>query len=168
MTTQERVAAWVRTALNEEAPRDVPERAYRALEEAIELAQACGLGAGSAHTLVERVYAKPVGDPKKELAGCQVTLYAVAEALGANLESEFEIEMVRINRPEVIERVRRRRNEMHDARAEPSPDQSRVFVVEQMRKLASEWRTRYPLNKHAHDWAAMLEARADAISVKLV
>lgn len=102
MTAQERVAAWVRSTLGE--GQDIPERAYRALEEAIELAQACGLGAASAHTLVERVYAKPVGDPKKELAGCQVTLYAVAEALGASLESEFEIEMVRINRPEVIER----------------------------------------------------------------
>lgn len=111
MTAQERVASWVRSTLGEETLRNIAERAYRALEEAIELAQACGLGAASAHTLVERVFAKPVGDPKKELAGCQVTLYAAAEALSANLESEFEIEMVRINRLEVIERVRRRRNE---------------------------------------------------------
>lgn len=111
MTAQERVATWVRSTLGEETLHDIPERAYRALEEAIELAQACGLGAASAHALVERVFAKPVGDPKKELAGCQVTLYAVAEALGAKLESEFEIEMVRINRPEVIDRVRWRRNE---------------------------------------------------------
>lgn len=123
-TPQERVAAWVRSTLGDDDARNVPERALRAAEEVIELAQACGLGQSSLHMLVEYVFSRPVGDPKKEIAGCTVTLYAIAEALGANLESEFEIEIARIHRPEVVERVRRRQTEKREVVSSdiPHPD----------------------------------------------
>ena len=114
LTNQARVVAWVRHTLGDEELRNRPVRALRFAEEAIELAQACGVDASALHKLVDYVFSRPVGEPSKELGGCLLTLYTVAETLGVSLNDEFETELVRVHSPEVIERVRRRQAEKRE------------------------------------------------------
>jgi hypothetical protein len=106
-TNQSRIAAWVREVFDEATATNVPERALRLAEEALELAQACGVEAAALHRLVDYVFGRPVGEPAQEIAGTMVTLYSTAHALGVNADAAFEAELVRIQQPEVIERVRR-------------------------------------------------------------
>ena len=108
---QPRVAAWVREVFTNAEAEDVPERALRMAEEALELAQACNVDAEILHRLVDYVFSRPVGAPEKEIAGTMVTVYALAAALGADAQAEFETELLRIQQPEVIERCRRRQHE---------------------------------------------------------
>lgn len=132
--SQDRVRAWVRSTFSEHEARDVPERSLRMVEEAIELAQACKVDAATVHRLVDYVFSRPVGEPNQELAGCMVTLYALAVALDLDADTELDTEIKRINRPEVIERCRRRQHEKRAAlvaapklpggrRHEPGPTQ---------------------------------------------
>ena len=117
MTRQNRIAAWAVKVLGEEAATNIPERSLRTAEEAIELAQACGVDAASVHRLVDYVFSRPVGNPAQEIAGTMVTLYAMAAAVGVHADTEFEIEVERIHQPEVIERCQRRQIEKREALA---------------------------------------------------
>ena len=75
-------------------------------EEALELAQAVGVGRrDQLHRLVDYVFSRPAGKPAQEIAGSMVTLYAAASALGIDADEAFYAELSRIQRPEVIERV---------------------------------------------------------------
>jgi hypothetical protein len=49
-------------------------RTHRFLEEALELAQACGCTADDAHQLVDYTFGRPVGDIDQEVGGTMVTL----------------------------------------------------------------------------------------------
>lgn len=51
---------------------------------------------------------------------------------------------------------------------DPTTRSDRALVASAMRMLANEWRSKYPQNRHANEWAAALEARAGAITVGLV
>lgn len=113
-TYQERVSAWTHMVLGD-AALNIPERALRAAEEVLELAQACGVPSTQVHRLVDYVFSRPIGDPAKEIAGSMLTLYAVAEALNIDADEQFEKEMARVKLPEVIERVRRRQQEKREA-----------------------------------------------------
>lgn len=115
MTNQSRVTTWVREVFSEADATNAPERSLRLVEEAIELSQACGIGAEAVHRLVDYVFSRPVGVPPQEIAGCMVTLYAAAAALGIDAQEEFETELARIQQPEIIERVRRRQAEKRAA-----------------------------------------------------
>lgn len=114
---QFRVTNWVRTVFSEKEATDVPERALRTAEEALELAQACGVDAATLHRLVDYVMGRPAGEPAQEIAGTMVTLYAMAGALGVDADAVFEVELERIQRPEVIERCQRRQHEKREALA---------------------------------------------------
>lgn len=114
-SSQSRVSTWVRSTFSEQEAQDVPERSLRMVEETIELAQACKVDASTVHRLVDYVFSRPVGEPNQELAGCMVTLYALAVALDLDADAELETELERINRPEVIERCRRRQHEKRAA-----------------------------------------------------
>ena len=103
-TKQSRVASWVRSVFSEKESIDIPERALRTAEEALELAQACGVDAATLHRLVDYVMGRPAGKPAQEIAGTMVTLYAMAGALGVDADAVFEVELERIQQPEVIER----------------------------------------------------------------
>ena len=111
---QQQVAAWIRIALGEESAANGPERSLRLVEEAVELAQALGVGADEIHRLVDYVFKRPDGNAEREIAGCQVTLYGVASAIGVDVEHAFAEELVRIHQPEVIERVQRRQKEKRE------------------------------------------------------
>jgi hypothetical protein len=115
MNNQPRIASWVRKVFTESESTNAPERSLRVAEEAIELAQACGIDAEALHRLVDYVCGRPIGEPAKEIAGCLVTVYAAAEALGVDAQEQFEIEVSRIHQPEVIDRVRRRQKEKREA-----------------------------------------------------
>lgn len=108
---QARVAAWARKIFGYEVASNVPERTLRFVEEAAELAQACGASAAELHRLIDYVFSRPTGEPAKEIAGSMVTLYALASALDVDADKMLEAELVRIHRPEVIERVLRRQQE---------------------------------------------------------
>lgn len=71
-------------------------RALRFLEEAVELAQAVGLEPEKIKTVVDVVYAKPVGDEFQELGGVMLTLAVLLEALGWNHDKAFENELCRV------------------------------------------------------------------------
>lgn len=108
---QSRVAEWVRSTLGAEVASNAAERSLRAAEEAIELAQACGSDVAALHRLVDYVFSRPAGEPGQEIAGTLVSTYAVAAALGVDANEVLDVELARINTPEVIERVRRRQSE---------------------------------------------------------
>jgi hypothetical protein len=112
---QSRVTAWVREVFTNAETEDVPERALRMAEEALELAQACDVDAATLHRLVDYVFSRPVGAPGAEIAGTMVTVYALAAALGVDAQTVFEAELLRIRQPEVIERCRRRQHEKRAA-----------------------------------------------------
>lgn len=108
---QERVGRWVVSTFGEAIASNGKERALRVAEEALELAQALGVTRVQLHRLVDYVFGRPVGLPSQEIAGCMVTLAAVAGAVGADLERVVWHEMVRIETPEVVARCRARQDE---------------------------------------------------------
>lgn len=112
---QGQVASWVKDTLGEESSTNGIEGTLRFVEEALELAQSLGISSETIARLVLYVYARPVGKPDQEIAGCLVTLYGAASALGVDAHSEFEKEIVRIRQPEVMDRVRRRQQEKRAA-----------------------------------------------------
>jgi hypothetical protein len=115
MTKQERVHVWVREVFTDKEAIDVAERSLRVAEEALELAQACGIDVETLHRLVDYVMSRPTGKPAQEVAGTMVTLYAIATPLNIDADTEFAIELERISQPEVIDRCRRRQHEKREA-----------------------------------------------------
>lgn len=82
---QDRVAGWVIRTFGAPVLRDHEERGLRHAEEAIELAQVLGIDKDRMHLLIDRVYARPVGEVHQELAGSFVTLLAAAESCGIDM-----------------------------------------------------------------------------------
>lgn len=72
------------------------ERAFRFIEEAIELAQALGLNHEEVVAVVNRNYQVDAGDVAKELAQTQFTLYALAESIGEDAEGLCRSELSRV------------------------------------------------------------------------
>ena len=104
---QRLVTDWCRRAFGAESQEDRGKRVLRFLEEAIELYQAEGGDPDQARALLDRVYARPAGDPRGEVGGVQVTLlsYCSAAGLCADECEAAEIERV-LARP--VDEVRRR------------------------------------------------------------
>lgn len=118
MNNQARVTEWAGKVFTEAELCDIPERALRVLEEAGELAQACGVTVEQAHKLIDYVFSRDTGMPDNEVAGTMVTLYALCAVMGIMAQGTFEREIKRINTTEVIERVRRRQKEKREAVSE--------------------------------------------------
>jgi len=70
-------------------------RALRFAEEAIELAQACGVSEDKAAELVSVVYSRPMGSVQQEIGGSMVTLAVLCHTVGFDLEDSFKIEILR-------------------------------------------------------------------------
>lgn len=105
---QERVSAWCVTCFGETTAYDVVERNWRFLEEALELVQALGGNADDAHELVDYVFRREAGDPPQEVGGTMVTLAASVAANGLSIVDAAFAELERIERPEIIENIRRK------------------------------------------------------------
>lgn len=103
---QQRVKGWLMDCFSMEVCRDVTERNHRFIEEAIELVQSKGCTASEVHQLVDYVFSRPAGDPAQEVGGVMVTLSALCSAASIEMEKAAEVELARILRPEVMERIR--------------------------------------------------------------
>lgn len=108
---QNRVGKWVRTCFGRQSLRSPKERAQRMLEEAVELAQAVGLSQEDADRVLKDVYARPAGEIGQEVGGVANTLAALCAGLDHDLETEAWREMLRVEKPEVIEKCRRKQAE---------------------------------------------------------
>ncbi|QJB22121.1 hypothetical protein XccvBFoX6_gp63c [Xanthomonas phage FoX6] len=108
---QKRAHNWALEAVGPSQAADVRTRMDRFIEEAIELAQSTGYDRERIANLVEYVYGRPAGEPGQELGGVSITLACVAAAMDLNLEVAAETEYVRVNGPEVIERVRAKQHD---------------------------------------------------------
>jgi hypothetical protein len=124
----QRIAAWVVQVFGEDVLRDRVERAARVLEEALELAQACGVSRETAEGLVARVYARPPGDAAIEAAQVGVCLIAWAEGAQEDLGTLVDDEIDRIESLPV-EKIRAR----HAAKVRAGI--AREVVVEEKMKI---------------------------------
>jgi hypothetical protein len=103
---QERVVAWGEFCFQESSMINVGERTHRFLEEALELAQSTGCSKEAAHELVEYVFNRPKGESAQEVGGVMVTLAALCNSIGTWMIRDGEMELYRINQPEIIEKIR--------------------------------------------------------------
>lgn len=94
--TQNDVLEWVRRTFGEAFLND-RERSLRFIEEAVELVQALGLPADDVRRVTDHVYARPDGDYPQEMGGVIITLEALAEHVGVNLDRQASLEWERIN-----------------------------------------------------------------------
>lgn len=97
------VALWVHACFGEMVAGDAEERNYRFLEEAIELVQSCGGTAEDCHQLVDYVFNRPVGESHQEVGGVMITLAALCEAQGLDMDAGGTDELARVWRkiPEI-------------------------------------------------------------------
>lgn len=95
-TFQRRVRDWMIDCFGLKISADTMERNHRFLEESLELVQALGCTASEAHQLVDYVFGRPVGQTKQEIGGVMVTLAALCEAAGYDMEACGEIELIRV------------------------------------------------------------------------
>lgn len=93
---QGKVSDWVREAFGDVAASDTVERNHRFLEEALELVQSIGCTREDAHTLVDYVFDRPVGDPHQEVGGVLVTLMALCSANHINAGAAGNAELRRV------------------------------------------------------------------------
>lgn len=101
------VTDWCRRAFASESQENRGKRVLRFFEEAMELFQAEGGSREQVEALLDRVFARPAGDPGQEVGGVSVTLlsYCSAAGLSADECEAAEIERV-LARP--LENARRR------------------------------------------------------------
>lgn len=94
---QTEVGRWMLECFGEEIAADRIERADRFIEEALELAQTIpGFTVDRARALVEYVFARPVGERGQEVGGVGVTLAALCNTYGLNIEQEWRRELARV------------------------------------------------------------------------
>ncbi|WP_411839555.1 hypothetical protein [Paracoccus sp. ME4] len=105
---QRRTGTWVRQAFGRNSLESPIERAQRILEEAAELAQAVGLPASQARSVITDVYAREPGDVGQEVGGLMVCIGALCEGLGVDMAAATEREMSRVEAPAVIAKCRRK------------------------------------------------------------
>lgn len=94
--TQKDVLDWVRNTFGQKFIND-RERALRFIEESIELVQAIGLSKPDIIAVMRHVYGRPEGQYPNEMGGVMITLEALAEHLGVDLDYQNDLEWKRIN-----------------------------------------------------------------------
>jgi hypothetical protein len=97
MTTfQDGVAPWMAACFGSTISADTVERNHRFLEESLELVQACGCSREDAHTLVDYVFGRNVGEKRQEVGGVMVTLAALCLANGVDMHEAGDAELTRV------------------------------------------------------------------------
>lgn len=94
--TEKDMAAWVEETFGAQSQRNKRERAVRFLEEALELAQASGVGAHMVQHIIHRVFSKPADNPVLELRQCVSTLMALAHEYDVTLQECADVEFKRM------------------------------------------------------------------------
>lgn len=115
---QAEVWDWMMRCFSDRTARSRRERAFRMLEEALELFQSLDCDVEDALRLVQYVYGRPVGVPEQEVGGLMMTLAALCGAAEVDLQKAAYNELWRVNTPEVLEKIRAKRA----ARVVPSAD----------------------------------------------
>lgn len=90
------MAVWVSKCFGNASLMNKKERAFRFIEEALELVQACNLSKDEVLAVVEHVYSREVGQLAQEVAGAQTTLAALCEGHLVSLEKSTASEVDRI------------------------------------------------------------------------
>lgn len=93
---QDRVWEWALECFGVAIVCDHQERNHRFLEEALELANACGCTASEAHQLVDYVFRKSDDEPIQEVGGVMVTLALLCDVHGIDLDTAAEGELARV------------------------------------------------------------------------
>lgn len=93
---QQRIDDWMQVCFGPAITSDTEERNHRFVEEALELAQACGATAQDCHRLVDYVFGRPVGEKDQEVGGVMVTLGALCNAQGLDMAAAGERELTRV------------------------------------------------------------------------
>jgi NTP pyrophosphatase (non-canonical NTP hydrolase) len=93
---QDRVHPWMLQCFGEEIAADQVERNHRFVEEALELAQACGCTRSEAEQLLAYVFDRPSGERNQEVGGVMVTLAALCTAHRIEMEEAGEKELARV------------------------------------------------------------------------
>lgn len=106
---QVRVRQWVSFVFHRNPEgQSIRTRTFRFLEEALELAQATGCTEEEAHKLVKYTFGRPIGTATQEIGGVMVTLAALCDATGLDLRSSAITELVRVEHPDMMERIRKK------------------------------------------------------------
>jgi Lar family restriction alleviation protein len=93
---QARVDKWMDACFNAAIKADVQERCDRFIEEALEFVQAAGYSAERAHALVDYTFGRPQGEINQEVGGVMVTLAAMCNTLGIDIDVCAETELARV------------------------------------------------------------------------
>lgn len=95
---------WASTTFGPASANDLPNRAARVAEEAIELAQCEGVPQAQVQKILERVYSRPKGERRQEAAGVFATLIIYAKAAKIDLWRVLNSEQQRVEKtdPEVF------------------------------------------------------------------
>lgn len=103
---QERVRNWLFECFGEKVARNKAERAFRFMEEALELVQAIGLTKEDVHRCVSYTFNRSVGEINQEIGAVGFTLAALCFASGISMQEAVEEEIVRNwgRKDEVIEK----------------------------------------------------------------
>lgn len=105
---QKEVDKWILGCFGEKIGKDPVERNYRFLEEALELVQACNCSKEDVIKLVDYVFGRPKGELYQEIGGVMVTLAALCNVHNMQIEMCADMEIERINQPEIIEKIRKK------------------------------------------------------------
>ena len=87
---------WAIDCFGKSVARNQEERTHRFLEEALEMAQASGCTQADAHRLVDYVYGRETGDPAQEAGAVMLTLAALCNAIGLDMEDCAQKELSRV------------------------------------------------------------------------
>jgi NTP pyrophosphatase (non-canonical NTP hydrolase) len=96
LSFQARVGLWMEACFTPEIIADKLERADRFIEESLELVQATGYSAERAHALVDYVFGRAIGEAEQEVGGVAVTLAALCNPHGIDMEATAEKELARV------------------------------------------------------------------------
>lgn len=106
----QRIRDWVTECFGADAMQPA-ERAARLLEEATEVAQACGLHQTYAIAIVQKTYSRPAGQVHQELGGVGIAFLGACAALYTDPFNVMGIELDRIETPEIRAKAKRRHAE---------------------------------------------------------
>lgn len=107
---QKRVEKWVMECFGSRMHQCKKERAQRFLEEALELGQSRDLSKEDALLMVDYVYSRPIGEPAQEVGGVMVTLAALCSSADIDLENSALSELIRVEEPEIMEKIRKKQD----------------------------------------------------------
>ena len=117
---QSRTEGWLHECFDQRIATARDERTFRFLEEAMELAQAEGLTRADMAKVADYVFGRDVGETAQEVGGVMVTLAALCWNAGLSLHDAAWTEMERVERPEVMAKVRAKQDAKSAAGMSPA------------------------------------------------